>query len=168
MRLGLTCLVHTISSHRHSPTLVVIRAGTWPGAHSSSCWCLQWLQEERAARRHCVAREWLSVLARPHPRTLCVAAPWAPCPAHALAPKLWDHTRQRPQTQQRIAAARLLGRFRRSLCRALYELITPSASTGFTGRIRLARRADTIAQHFHFGPRELASKSRSRSKSALS
>ena len=28
-----------------------------------------------------------------------------------LAPKFWDHTRQQPQTQQRLAAARLLGRF---------------------------------------------------------
>jgi len=28
-----------------------------------------------------------------------------------LAPKLWNHTRQQPQTQQRLAAARLLGRF---------------------------------------------------------
>ncbi len=28
-----------------------------------------------------------------------------------LAPKFWDHTRQQPETQQRLAAARLLGRF---------------------------------------------------------
>ena len=28
-----------------------------------------------------------------------------------LAPKFWNHTRQQPQTQQRLAAARLLGRF---------------------------------------------------------
>jgi len=28
-----------------------------------------------------------------------------------LAPKFWDDTRQQPQTQQRLAAARLLGRF---------------------------------------------------------
>jgi hypothetical protein len=28
-----------------------------------------------------------------------------------LAPKFWDHTRQQPQTQQRLAAARLLDRF---------------------------------------------------------
>jgi transposase len=28
-----------------------------------------------------------------------------------LAPKLWNDTRQQPQTQQRLAVARLLGRF---------------------------------------------------------
>jgi transposase len=28
-----------------------------------------------------------------------------------LAPKFWNHTRQQPETQQRLAAARLLGRF---------------------------------------------------------
>jgi len=35
-------------------------------------------------------------------------------PKHAvleLAPKFWKQTREQPQTQQRLAAARLLGRF---------------------------------------------------------
>jgi hypothetical protein len=35
-------------------------------------------------------------------------------PKHAaldLAPKLWKQTREKPETQQRLAAARLLGRF---------------------------------------------------------
>jgi transposase len=31
-----------------------------------------------------------------------------------LAPMLWKQTREQPQTQQRLAAARLLGRFDRS------------------------------------------------------
>lgn len=36
---------------------------------------------------------------------------WPNRDALQLAPKFWDHTRQQPETQQRLAAARLLGRF---------------------------------------------------------
>jgi hypothetical protein len=36
---------------------------------------------------------------------------WSTHDVLQLAPKFWNHTRQQPETQQRLAAARLLGRF---------------------------------------------------------
>jgi hypothetical protein len=65
-----------------------------------------------------------------YPRDVLTLLPtWPNRDVLQRVPKFWDHTRQQPQTQQRLAAARLLGRFDEVQCGRVYELITALAST---------------------------------------